>query len=809
MFTVKRLIGSSLFVFVLFSTALAQENRAPAETAREPVAAGPLVTVTATAKRVRFVSPGTAVQLRLEVYNETGRKVRDTELQGGNVLDWNLQDGAGQPVPAGSYACVLTIKSLSGRSSQRVGLVNVNDQKTTIEPAGVPQLSLAQQQTIGPVEGNAALTILRPSEAEAITAVTHDGTDGQLTSTKGALTFRTGDLFSGEDKEQLRLTEEGNLGIGTSQPKAKLDVTGTIRAERFVVVKPRLANGEQTSADTQATGPGDSIQPLTSGTGTQNRVAKWIDNTGTLGDSVITETAGGNVGIGTASATAPLTVQTDPSAIAMKVFGRSDHYGFLQFYKNDGTTLEGSVFAETGRIGLADSAGVQVLNVVGGNVGIGTTTPGTRLHVAGGDLLFENKWRTETTASTPNLIGGFLGTGNGGATPGNRAMAGVAGATIAGGGFNALLTFPSGASFIGDFSNRVTDWFGTVGGGFANRTGNDDATLDNASYATVGGGAGNTASANAATVSGGIYNNASGGYATVPGGYNNSALGLSSFAAGTQAVANHDGAFVWADSCCGAFTSTANNQFLIRAGGGVGIGTTTTTDAGLVIRTPVGAYSLAVTDGSVKLKARITFGVPSTAEFGTTSNHDLVFVTGGFPAVTIDGGGGGMFPAIDNNKFLGMSSKRWVAVYAVNGTIQTSDARLKKGVTNLGYGLSQVLQLRPITFQWKGRNDGRTYLGLIAQEVEKIIPEAVERDKDPANPLGLNYTSLVPVLIKAVQEQQTAITEKAAAVTALQTENAALKEQNAALEARVAAIELALQQLLGQPGQSQPTRRQQ
>jgi hypothetical protein len=98
---------------------------------------------------------------------------------------------------------------------------------------------------------------------------------------------------------------------------------------------------------------------------------------------------------------------------------------------------------------------------------------------------------------------------------------------------------------------------------------------------------------------------------------------------------------------------------------------------------------------------------------------------------------------------------------------------------------------------------------LIAQEVEKIIPEAVERDKNPANPLGMNYTSLVPVLIKAVQEQQTAITEKAAAVAALQTENAALKEQNAALEARVAAIELALQQLLRQPGQSQPTRRQQ
>jgi hypothetical protein len=192
MFTLKRLIGGSLFVFVLAGTALAQENRAPIETPREPVApasAAPLVTATATAERVRFVSPGTVVQLRLEVYNETGQKLFDTELHGGNVLDWHLQDGAGQRLAAGSYAGVLTIKSLSGRLSQRVGLVTVNDKETAIEAAGAAQLSTAQQQAIGPVvgpvEGNAAFTILQESEPEAITAVTHDGTEGQLTSTTG------------------------------------------------------------------------------------------------------------------------------------------------------------------------------------------------------------------------------------------------------------------------------------------------------------------------------------------------------------------------------------------------------------------------------------------------------------------------------------------------------------------------------------------------------------------------------------------------------------------------------------------------
>ncbi|HKO43598.1 MAG TPA: hypothetical protein VJU84_09915, partial [Pyrinomonadaceae bacterium] len=305
-----RFVGGSLFAFVLAGTGLAQENRAPIENPQKPVAATPLVTATATAKRVRFVSPGTVVQLRLEVYNEAGQKLFDTELHGGNVLDWHLQDGAGQDLQAGSYACVLTIKSLSGRLSQRVGLVTVNEKKATIEAAEGAQLSLAQQQTIGPVEGNATLTIRQESEGEAITALTHDGTEGQLTSTQGALTFRTGDIFSGKEKEQMRLTEDGRLGIGTGEPQAKLDVAGTISAQRFVIAKPRVAGADKTGilpADTPATDSGE-VQ-LIAGTGTQNRIAKWVDNAGTLGDSVIAESAG-NIGIGTNSPTHKLDVQS-------------------------------------------------------------------------------------------------------------------------------------------------------------------------------------------------------------------------------------------------------------------------------------------------------------------------------------------------------------------------------------------------------------------------------------------------------------------------------------------------------------------
>lgn len=73
---------------------------------------------------------------------------------------------------------------------------------------------------------------------------------------------------------------------------------------------------------------------------------------------------------------------------------------------------------------------------------------------------------------------------------------------------------------------------------------------------------------------GGLHNTIQTGaiYATVPGGYENAATNFA-FAAGRRAKANHTGAFVWGDSTDTDFASTAANQFLIRAQGGVGVNT--------------------------------------------------------------------------------------------------------------------------------------------------------------------------------------------------------------------------------------------
>jgi hypothetical protein len=78
-----------------------------------------------------------------------------------------------------------------------------------------------------------------------------------------------------------------------------------------------------------------------------------------------------------------------------------------------------------------------------------------------------------------------------------------------------------------------------------------------------------------------------------------------------------------------------------------------------------------------------------------------------------------------------------------------SDERFKNSITNLPYGLDQVMELRPVSWDWKS---GGHDVGLIAQEVQKVIPEFVVPIGD-ATALGINYLALMPVMLKAIQEQ--------------------------------------------------------
>ncbi len=241
-------------------------------------------------------------------------------------------------------------------------------------------------------------------------------------------------------------------------------------------------------------------------------------------------------------------------------------------------------------------------------------------------------------------------------------------------------------------------FYATVGGGLSN-TARD-------SYSTVGGGKNNTAGGALATVGGGELNTAWGVYATVPGGYQNAAGGALSFAAGYRAKANHTGTFVWADSTNADFQSTGPDQFLIRASGGVGIGTTNTS-----------GFNLAVNGSAAK-----------------------------------PGGGS------------------W-SVYC--------DRRLKKNIEPLAGTLDRMLQLKGVRFEYSDPEHFSyvqgEQMGMIAQDIEKVFPDWVSENDGYKAVTFRGFEALTVESLRELRQEKDA-------------EIAALKERLARMEAAISKL---------------------
>jgi hypothetical protein len=145
------------------------------------------------------------------------------------------------------------------------------------------------------------------------------------------------------------------------------------------------------------------------------------------------------------------------------------------------------------------------------------------------------------------------------------------GGAIGGGEDNTVGESSSYATVSGGLYNNlgIGSSYSTIGGGL------QSSVKDGAEYATVAGGHFNYVSEGAAygAVGGGSYNyiGTDAQYAVVPGGQWNRAGEDHSFAAGRRANAEHEGAFVWADSTDANFESDRNNQFKVRANGGAHI----------------------------------------------------------------------------------------------------------------------------------------------------------------------------------------------------------------------------------------------
>jgi len=493
-----------------------------------------------------------------------------------------------------------------------------------------------------------------------------------------------------------------------------------------------------------------------------------------------------------------------------------------------------------------------------GNVGIGTQTPAAKLDVASaataGDLLRiagpTGGLRVQSNGSSPNVVAGFSGN-----TVGTRG-----GDTVSGGG--------QGGAINSAANTDITVGVGvnTVGGGGGNTASNGAATVSGGwrntasnGFAAVGGGEFNVASGLFATVGGGFENTASGQLATVSGGNSNTAQGSSSFAAGQFAQAMHNGTFVWGDgTATGHFTSTAPDQFLIHASGGVGIGTPSPShqlevvdagSSGLRVQTNTTGGTVASFGGNgdfqidapgvlggrfvVKEGGLVGIGTSGPAAVlevsgsqpvaqagnGTDANRVLQIAGGqggnttggtgqvagiGAPVILIAGdggdapggslngnggtvtiaggraGGGAGAPGSPGNVILAPPGSGLVGIgtntpdnyLTVNGSADKpgggswgtfSDGRLKNVRGSFDSGLKQVLQLHPIRYQYKERNalgihDSEEHIGVVAQDVARVLPEAVSADGQGY--LLVNNDPILWSMLNAIKEQQTLITRQ-------------------------------------------------
>ena len=93
-------------------------------------------------------------------------------------------------------------------------------------------------------------------------------------------------------------------------------------------------------------------------------------------------------------------------------------------------------------------------------------------------------------------------------------------------------------------------------------------------------------------------------------------------------------------------------------------------------------------------------------------------------------------------------------VYAYSSSVG-SDRKLKENIVDTKYGLKDVLKLRGVDFDWKEKRNKAHDVGVIAQEIQEVIPEVVMEVEDlDSNDthLTVDYSKLVPVLIESIKE---------------------------------------------------------
>ncbi len=233
---------ATLFVVFLLSgrafaqtpshTHLLRDNAQTIETpppGKQPPTLPVIVTATASRLRVRYVAVGEVHQTRLQVFSIDGSQVFDSDFKLGNLIDWQLASQQGQHLLDGPYLFLVSVRDFSNHLTQKYGTVILEQEQVYLQQGSSDELPLPQATAL---EANKLSEVFSPVDRVGVAALSRTS------------------MASGEVATQI----------------------------------DPVASGKSTTATDAVTNP-ENI----SGTGAQHKIAKWTDNIGTLGNSVLTE----------------------------------------------------------------------------------------------------------------------------------------------------------------------------------------------------------------------------------------------------------------------------------------------------------------------------------------------------------------------------------------------------------------------------------------------------------------------------------------------------------------------------------------
>ena len=251
-------------------------------------------------------------------------------------------------------------------------------------------------------------------------------------------------------------------------------------------------------------------------------------------------------------------------------------------------------------------------------------------------------------------------------------------------------------------------------------------------------------------------------------------------------------------------TTTAKNISMQPKGGNVGIGTTNplgTLDVGGAVRGDFETNNIGIIVAAGPASDSVSHDFTSSTAIlritGNNATNNLQFGLGdsGYdysPWIQASYDNSSTISQVSGSKSIllnplggnvGIGTTSPGEILDVNGTVQatsfnaTSDARLKDNIVPLNNPLLKIVQLQGVNFTWKKEDTNNINAGLIAQDIEKVIPEVVTTQNNEMQQKSVNYNGLIPYLIESVKTLSNDKEIMQQEIDNLKNENKVMKEK--------------------------------